>query len=406
MKKLILFSEIQEDIFFLNKDVLKELNNKGNYELFADNINLGTIINDGSKMKIHIDNDICSTQRWEKEKIFDKIIKNTEINKFEFDYDFYFVKSFIEYEKENGKLKIERFIRTEDIERNSFSNNFFKAENYEWRDVFSSDLIKEISFELRNNIGGKLFLKEQKTEDLYEITDFIIETVNDRFEFYFHNNEIKKEGELKYGEAIFLEELFKKEHKGVFMEEIREKVDSFKNIIEETDYLGYTLKKFKNEESEDFLKGLKILNIFDECISVDKIGAETLENVLATAKEFPRCDVFSYIPDDFPFSIFNRVEKNELAIFLYEDENISKMAKIYNIFKNEPNFSYFKDCPIEMHSPNGILKISSDRNNMIYKAKTEKFCNENMLNEAKKEMGLKILEKETETETKKNAKVR
>ena len=82
------------------------------------------------------------------------------------------------------------------------------------------------------------------------------------------------------------------------------------------------------------------------------------------------------------------------------------MAKIYNIFKNEPNFSYFKDCPIEMHSPNGILKISANRDNMIYKAKTEKFCNENMLNEAKKEMGFKFIEKESETETKKNAKVR
>lgn len=223
MKKLILFSETQEDIFFLNKDVLKELNNKGNYELFADKINLGIVINDGSKMKIHIDNDICSTQRWKKEKIFDKIIKNTEINKLEFDYDFSFVKSFIEYEKENGKLKIQRIIRTEDTERNSFSDNFFVAEDYEWRDTFSSDLVKEIFFELKNNIGGKLFLKEQKIEDLFEITDFIIETVNDKFEFYFYNNEIKKEGELKYGEAIYLNELFKKGHKGVFMEEINKK---------------------------------------------------------------------------------------------------------------------------------------------------------------------------------------
>ena len=402
MKKFDLISEMQEQLYFFNDDIFKKINKKGDYQLYTEEDNLGTIKNKGTKMEVQINNDICSFDSWIKEKIFDKIIKNTEINKISFIYE----NSLLEYTKGSEEIKIQCSVIPEVNGRDALFEKFYLAERVlEWRKVFNSDLIKKCSFEL-NSDNGKISIAEIKKDNIFEVTDFIIETVNDKFEFHFQDNEIKKEGDLKYGEAIFLEELFKKEHKGVFMEEIREKVDSFKNIIEETDYLGYSLKEFKNEESEDFLKGLKVWNIFDECISVDKIGAETLENALVTAKEFPRCDVFSYIPDDFPFSIFNKVEKNELAIFLYENENISKMAKIYNIFKNEPNFSYFKDYLIEMHSQNGILKISADRNNIIYKAKTENFGNENMIKKAKAEMGIKNIEKEVEIETKKNIKVR
>ena len=80
------------------------------------------------------------------------------------------------------------------------------------------------------------------------------------------------------------------------------------------------------------------------------------------------------------------------------------MAKIYNIFKNEPNFSYFKNCSIEMQSSNGVLKIPVDKNNMIYKAKTENFGNENMIKKAKAEMG--IIENDCESKTKKTVKMR
>lgn len=403
MEKFDLISETLERLYFFNDDIFKKINKKGNYQLYIGEDNLGTIKNKETMMEVQINNDICSFDSWIKEKIFDKIIKNSEINKINFIYE----NSLSEYTKGAEEIKIQCSVTPEVNGRYALFEKFYLAERVlEWRKVFDSDLIKKCFFELNSN-NEKISITETKKNNIFEVTDFIIESVNDKFEFHFHDNEIKKEGELKYGEAIFLEDLFKKEHKGVFMEEIKEKVESFKNnIIENTDYLGYVLKEFKNEESGNVLNGLKIWNIFDECISIDEISVETLENALITAKEFPECKIFSWIPNDFPFSIYNKDEKNELAIFLYENENISKMAKIYNIFKNEPNFSYFKNYSIEMQSSNGILKITADKNNMIYKAKTENFGNENMIKKAKAEMGIKNIEKEIECETKRNIKVR
>lgn len=401
MEKIDLRSEMPEQLYFFNDDIFKKINKKGDYQLYTEEDNLGTIKNKGTKMEVQINNDICSFDSWIKEKIFDKIIKNTEINKINFIYE----NSLLEYTKGSEKIKIQCSVMPEVNGRDALFEKFYLAERVlEWRKVFDSDLIKKCSFELNSN-NKKISITETKKNNIFEVTDFIIKSVNDKFEFHFHDNEIKKEGELKYGEAIFLEDLFKKEHKGVFMEEIKEKVESFKNnIIENTDYLGYVLKEFKNEESKNVLNGLKIWNIFDECISIDEISVETLENALITAKEFPECKIFSWIPNDFPFSIYNKDEKNELAIFLYENENISKMAKIYNIFKDELNFSYFKNCSIEMQSSNGVLKIPVDKNNMIYKAKTENFGNENMIKEAKAEMG--IIENDYESKTKKTVKMR
>lgn len=415
MEKFDLISGMPEQLYFFNDNILKKINKKGNYQLYTEEDNLGTIKNKETMMEVQINNDICSFDSWIKEKIFDKIIKNSEINKINFIYE----NSLLGYTKGSEEIKIQangsdvlfeksylaERVLPEVNGRDALFEKFYLAERVlEWRKVFNSDLIKKCSFEL-NSDNEKISITEIKKDNIFEVTDFIIKTVNDKFEFHFHDNEIKKEGELKYGEAIFLEYLFKKEHKGVFMEEIREKVENFKNnIIENTDYLGYVLKEFKNEESENVLNGLKIWNIFDECISIDEISVETLENALITAKEFPKCSIFSWIPNDFPFSIYNKDEKNELAIFLYENENISKMAKIYNIFKNEPNFSYFKNCSIEMQSSNGVLKIPVDKNNMIYKAKTENFGNENMIKEAKAEMG--IIENDCESKTKKTVKMR
>lgn len=403
MEKFDLRSEMPEKLYFFNDDIFKKINKKGDYQLYTEEDNLGTIKNKGTKMEVQINNDICSFDSWIKEKIFDKIIKNSKIDKIDFIYE----NSSLEYTKGSEEIIIQSFVTLEVNGRDALFEKFYLVERVlEWRKVFDSDLIKKCSFELNSN-NEKISITEIKKDNIFEVTDFIIETVNDKFEFHFLDNEIKKKGELKYGEAIFLEDLFKKEHKGVFVEEIKEKMESFKNnIIENTDYFGYVLKEFKNEESENVLNGLKIWNIFDECISIDEISVETLENALITAKEFPECKIFSWIPNDFPFSIYNKEEKNELAIFLYENENISKMAKIYNIFKNEPNFSYFKNCSIEMQSSNGVLKIPVDKNNMIYKAKTENFGNENMIKEAKAEMGIKNVEKEIESETKKNIKVR
>lgn len=401
MEKFDLRSEMPEQLYFFNDDIFKKINKKGDYQLYTEEDNLGTIKNKGTKMEVQINNDICSFDSWIKEKIFDKIIKNSKIDKIDFIYE----NSSLEYTKGTEEIIIQSFVALEVNGRDALFEKFYLAERVlEWRKVFDSDLIKKCSFEL-NSDNEKISITEIKKDNIFEVTDFIIETVNDKFEFHFLNNEIKKEGELKYGEAVFLEDLFKKEHKGVFVEEIKEKMESFKNnIIENTDYLGYVLKEFKNEESENVLNGLKIWNIFDECISIDEISVETLENALITAKEFPECKIFSWIPNDFPFSIYNKDEKNELAIFLYENENISKMAKIYNIFKNEPNFSYFKNCSIEMQSSNGVLKIPVDKNNMIYKAKTENFGNENMIKEAKAEMG--IIENDCESKTKKTVKMR
>ena len=401
MEKFDLRSEMPEQLYFFNDDIFKKINKKGDYQLYTEEDNLGTIKNKGTKMEVQINNDICSFDSWIKEKIFDKIIKNSKIDKIDFIYE----NSSLEYTKGSEEIIIQSFVTLEVNGRDALFEKFYLAERVlEWRKVFDSDLIKKCSFEL-NSDNEKISITEIKKDNIFEVTDFIIETVNDKFEFHFLNNEIKKEGELKYGEAIFLEDLFKKEHKGVFVEEIKEKMESFKNnIIENTDYLGYVLKEFKNEESENVLNGLKIWNIFDECISIDEISVETLENALITAKEFPECKIFSWIPNDFPFSIYNKDEKNELAIFLYENENISKMTKIYNIFKNEPNFSYFKNCSIEMQSSNGVLKIPVDKNNMIYKAKTENFGNENMIKEAKAEMG--IIENDCESKTKKTVKMR
>ena len=401
MEKFDLRSEMPEQLYFFNDDIFKKINKKGDYQLYTEEDNLGTIKNKGTKMEVQINNDICSFDSWIKEKIFDKIIKNSKIDKIDFIYE----NSSLEYTKGTEEIIIQSFVTLEVNGRDALFEKFYLAERVlEWRKVFDSDLIKKCSFEL-NSDNEKISITEIKKDNIFEVTDFIIETVNDKFEFHFLNNEIKKEGELKYGEAVFLEDLFKKEHKGVFVEEIKEKMESFKNnIIENTDYLGYVLKEFKNEESENVLNGLKIWNIFDECISIDEISVETLENALITAKKFPECKIFSWIPNDFSFSIYNKDEKNELAIFLYENENISKMAKIYNIFKNEPNFSYFKNCSIEMQSSNGVLKIPVDKNNMIYKAKTENFGNENMIKEAKAEMG--IIENDCESKTKKTVKMR
>ena len=65
MKKLDLISEIPEQLYFFNEEALKELNKKGNYELFAVEKYLGYVENVNEKINISVENNFFSNARWE-----------------------------------------------------------------------------------------------------------------------------------------------------------------------------------------------------------------------------------------------------------------------------------------------------------------------------------------------------
>lgn len=239
-------------------------------------------------------------------------------------------------------------------------------------------------------------------------TQFVIEAANGLFEFHENNNKVKQSGELTYKEALLLKNLFS-DYEGKFIETVTKKERKFEDKTEKIDYDSFSLKEFKTEEASEILEGILALDELEIYHSPDGIATKTLNNALTVAKEVQFCDVFYNDKKNqliLATKMNLKMKKPELKITLLNEEKIMDMVEVYNKLKNEKEFEKFNGYPIEITSDEGTMKISADRNNMIYKAKTEKFCNENMLNEAKKEMGLKIIEKETETETKKNEKVR
>ena len=62
MKKLDLISEIPEQLYFFNEEALKELNKKGNYELFAVEKYLGYVENVNEKINISVENNFFQMQ--------------------------------------------------------------------------------------------------------------------------------------------------------------------------------------------------------------------------------------------------------------------------------------------------------------------------------------------------------
>ena len=240
------------------------------------------------------------------------------------------------------------------------------------------------------------------------ITDFVIEAANGLFEFHENNNEVKQSGELTFKEALLLKDLFS-DYKGKFIESVIKKEKEFKDKIEKIDYDSFSLKEFETEEAPEILKGIFALDELEIYPSPDGIETKTLNNALTVAKEVQFCDVF-YNDKESQLILATKMnlkmKKPELKITLLNEEKIMDMAEVYNKLKNEKEFEKFNGYPIEITSDEGTMKISADRNEIKYKGNPEIFFSEDMLKEAKEKMGIKNIEKEVESETKKNIKVR
>lgn len=339
MKKLDLISEIPEQLYFFNEKVLKELNKKGDYELFAGEKYLGYVENVNGKINISVENNFFSNARWETDQIFDKIIKNVETDNISIQY----FPSFGEHIGEYNKVK------------------------------------KEIKFVFESSV------------------DFVTDRDELFTQFYYERNKVHNK-------------LFESDYKGKFIETVTKKEKEFKDKIEKIDYDSFSLKEFKTEEASEILKGILALDELEMYYpSPDGIATKTLNNALTVAKEVQFCDVF-YNDKESQLILATKMnlkmKKPELKITLLNEEKIMDMAEVYNKLKNEKEFEKFNGYPIEITSDEGIMKISADRNEIKYKGNPEIFFSEDMLKEAKEKMGIKNIEKEVESETKKNIKVR
>lgn len=409
MKKLDLISEIPEQLYFFNEEALKELNKKGNYELFAVEKYLGYVENVNEKINISVENNFFSNARWETDQIFDKIIKNVETDNISIQY----FPSFGEHIGEYNKVKKEiKFVFESSVDfvtdRDKLFTQFYYERNKVHNKLFESAEIETLCFEKQNTSGYKISSVEKKIGNSNMITDFVIEAANGLFEFHENNNEVKQSGELTFKEALLLKDLFS-DYKGKFIESVTKKEKEFKDKIEKIDYDSFSLKEFETEEAPEILKGIFALDELEIYPSPDGIETKTLNNALTVAKEVQFCDVF-YNDKESQLILATKMnlkmKKPELKITLLNEEKIMDMAEVYNKLKNEKEFEKFNGYPIEITSDEGIMKISADRNEIKYKGNPEIFFSEDMLKEAKEKMGIKNIEKEVESETKKNIKVR
>lgn len=409
MKKLDLISEIPEQLYFFNEEVLKELNKKGNYELFAGEKYLGYVENVNEKINISVENNFFSNARWETDQIFDKIIKNVETDNISIQY----FPSFGEHIGEYNKVKKEiKFVFESSVDfvtdRDELFTQFYYERNKVHNKLFESAEIETLCFKKQNTSGYKISSVEKKIGNSNMITDFVIEAANGLFEFHENNNEVKQSGELTFKEALLLKDLFS-DYKGKFIESVIKKEKEFKDKIEKIDYDSFSLKEFETEEAPEILKGIFALDELEIYPSPDGIETKTLNNALTVAKEVQFCDVF-YNDKESQLILATKMnlkmKKPELKITLLNEEKIMDMAEVYNKLKNEKEFEKFNGYPIEITSDEGTMKISADRNEIKYKGNPEIFFSEDMLKEAKEKMGIKNIEKEVESETKKNIKVR
>ena len=409
MKKLDLISEIPGQLYFFNEEVLKELNKKGNYELFAGEKYLGYIENVNKKINISIENNFFSNARWETDQIFDKIIKNVETDNIIIQYFPSFGKHIVEYDKVKKEIK---FVFESSVDfvtdRDELFSQFYYERNKVHNKLFESAEIETLCFEKPNTSGYKISSVEKKIGNSNVITDFVIEAANGLFEFHENNSKVKQSGELTFKEALLLKDLFS-DYKGKFIETVTEKEREFKDKIEKIDYDSFSLKEFETEEAPEILKGILALDELEIYPSPDGIETKTLNNALTVAKEVQFCDVF-YNDKESQLILATKMNlkmnKPELKITLLNEEKIMDMAEVYNKLKNEKEFEKFNGYPIEITSGVGTMKISADRNEIKYKGNPEIFYTKDMLKEVKEKMGIKNVEKEIESGTKKNTKVR
>lgn len=393
MKKLDLISEIPEQLYFFNEEVLKELNKKGDYELFAGEKYLGYVENVNEKINISVENNFFSNARWETDQIFDKIIKNVETDNISIQYFPTFGKHIGEYDKTKKEIK---FIFESSVDfitdRDELFSQFYYERNKVHNKLFESAEIETLCFEKQNISGYKISSVEKKIGNSNMITDFVIETSNGLFEFHENNNKVKQNGELTYKEALLLKDLFS-DYKGKFIETVTKKEREFNDKIEKIDYDSFSLKEFKTEEASEILKGILALDELEIYPSPDGIATKTLNNALTVAKEAQFCDVF-YNDKESQLILATKmnlkIKKPELKITLLNEEKIMDMAEIYNKLKNEKEFEKFNGYPIEITSDEGTMKIPADRNEIKYKGNPEIFYSEDMLKEAKEKMGIKI----------------
>lgn len=409
MKKLDLISEIPEQLYFFNEEALKELNKKGNYELFAVEKYLGYVENVNEKINISVENNFFSNARWETDQIFDKIIKNVETNNISIQYFPCFGKHIGEYDKVKKEIK---FVFESSVDfvtdRDELFTQFYYERNKVHNKLFESAEIETLCFEKQNTSGYKISSVEKKIGNSNMITDFVIETANGLFEFHENNSKVQQSGELTFKEALLLKDLFS-DYKGKFIEIVTKKEREFNDKIEKIDYDSFSLKEFKTEEAPEILKGILALDELEIYPSPDGIETKTLNNALTVAKEIQFCDVF-YNDKESQLILATKMnlkmKKPELKITLLNEEKIMDMAEVYNKLKNEKEFEKFNGYPIEITSDEGTMKISADRNEIKYKGNPEIFYSEDMLKEAKEKMEIKNVEKEIESGTKKNTKVR
>ena len=393
MKKLDLISEIPEQLYFFNEGVLKELNKKGDYELFAGEKYLGYVENVNGKINISVENNFFSNARWETDQIFDKIIKNVETDNISIQYFPAFGKHIGEYDKTKKEIK---FIFESSVDfitdRDELFTQFYYERNKVHNKLFESTEIETLCFEKQNISGYKINSVEKKIGNSNMITDFVIEAANGLFEFHENNNKVKQSGELTFKEALLLKNLFS-DYEGKFIETVTKKEREFEDKIEKIDYDSFSLKEFKTEEASEILEGILALDELEIYPSPDGIETKTLNNALTVAKEIQFCDVF-YNDKESQLILATKMnlkmKKPELKITLLNEEKIMDMAEVYNKLKNEKEFEKFNGYPIEITSDEGTMKISADRNEIKYKGNPEIFYSEDMLKEAKEKMGIKI----------------
>ena len=338
MKKLDLISEIPEQLYFFNEEALKELNKKGNYELFAVEKYLGYVENVNEKINISVENNFFSNARWETDQIFDKIIKNVETDNISIQY----FPSFGEHIGEYNKVKKEiKFVFESSVDfvtdRDELFTQFYYERNKVHNKLFESAEIETLCFEKQNTSGYKISSVEKKIGNSNMITDFVIEAANGLFEFHENNNEVKQSGELTFKEALLLKDLFS-DYKGKFIESVTKKEKEFKDKIEKIDYDSFSLKEFETEEAPEILKGIFALDELEIYPSPDGIETKTLNNALTVAKEVQFCDVF-YNDKESQLILATKMnlkmKKPELKITLLNEEKIMDMAEVYNKLKNE-----------------------------------------------------------------------
>lgn len=376
------------------EEIVKQLEEDGKYQLYFGKVFLGDAERKDKNLSLKINSDWKSSVRWNELNLFDKILKNTSVEKLNFEYGGFYGETKGEIEKKSGKLKysFSESKKNSDYQlpyddRSLMVSDFCTRRDEMWNKLANTELIKERNIEIFSENGNSVTSFEKMNNDVWQINELKIDFPEKKFEY---NAEQGKNGELAYSDAIFLNEFRDELEKGL-MNEVEAKYNSFENkvsILE--DDKGFGFKEFNTNNAPELFQGIWVYEKVNEDYKEigNLIKAENLSNALTVANEFCYRDVI-----DKTSGAIIRNEENEkkyLNINLTEGKNLKDILSFYNSLKNENEFKNFKVSNIKLNSKGNSIFVLDEGKKIKYKGEAE--VSEKEIYESLKKIGTDKIE--------------